>query len=337
MKSCTTCGEEFKPTGNRQKYCSEKCKRGTGRCRHCSKVFVRTKGSTGQFCSTQCYYDSRNQAEWEYKTCPGCRISKPVLEFPHSGGDGKRSSRCSDCLSADYVRNKKKYQFFREAWALDDFPLRLRGARLGLGLTQIDLGEKIGVTSSQVRLWEKGKSFPRQPTLRKLHELFDWELPDGLHPDGRIPNEIKVCPSCGDKFPVYKKGTVYCSVLCSNSDRTTAAEIGAKRDGGSGYIKIKVGKEYPGADKSGWVPEHRYVMAEHLRRPLEKGEHVHHKNGVRDDNRIENLELWTVGKKDPAGQRVLDVVKDQVSKLPKKDKVALFEWLKGELKHDTDA
>lgn len=54
-------------------------------------------------------------------------------------------------------------------------------------------------------------------------------------------------------------------------------------------------------DKSARILEHRWVMAKHLGRPLFKHENVHHLNGDRGDNRLENLELWERGQ--PSGQR----------------------------------
>jgi hypothetical protein len=72
------------------------------------------------------------------------------------------------------------------------------------------------------------------------------------------------------------------------------------------YTKKKESRVTLGYVYKGSKPEHRVVMEESLGRKLLSKENVHHINGDRTDNRIENLELWS--KSQPSGQRVEDKI-----------------------------
>jgi len=66
--------------------------------------------------------------------------------------------------------------------------------------------------------------------------------------------------------------------------RKNLKPVGARRLLSTGYVQIKTPRQ-------GWMFEHRYVMQESLGRKLTREEEVHHRNGQRDDNRLENLAI----------------------------------------------
>ena len=108
-----------------------------------------------------------------------------------------------------------------------------------------------------------------------------------------------ICTNCKEIFWTYtrcKKSRLFCSKECVVGEHHSRWKGGVVYNGG-GYRVIRVDHKQK--------LEHRHVVERHLGRKLSSNEIVHHKNGNRIDNRLENLELCYV---QPLGQRVKDLI-----------------------------
>lgn len=117
-----------------------------------------------------------------------------------------------------------------------------------------------------------------------------------------VAHSREKCTIEGCDFRQHARGL--CSAHYQLAKRNGDPSVKLKAPNGSGYITPN-GYKLVSADGR-QIMEHRHVMQRHLDRQLLPEENVHHKNGVRNDNRIENLELWSSSQ--PWGQRVEDKV-----------------------------
>ena len=125
------------------------------------------------------------------------------------------------------------------------------------------------------------------------------------------------CPGC--RRQQRKTPCIDCEALCSYEYERCVRCAGLAQKGEcnpnwrggkyynkKGYIMIRCSNHPRANAQGGYVFEHILVMEDTLERYLESGENVHHKNGIKDDNRPENLELWT--RPQPTGIRAKDAV-----------------------------
>ena len=145
-------------------------------------------------------------------------------------------------------------------------------------LGQISKGKQIGKTHSQRSMnfiWHACENCGKEQWSYILSRNLSEGKPEHSH-----------CLKCSGTL--IKKGSIGTSSISWKGGRFKTK---------AGYILVWLAPDdffYPMArfrGSAGYVLEHRLIMAKHLQRCLLPWEIVHHRNGIKDDNRIENLQL----------------------------------------------
>ncbi|MBM9931837.1 hypothetical protein IPC339_29745 [Pseudomonas aeruginosa] len=112
---------------------------------------------------------------------------------------------------------------------------------------------------------------------------------------------MTICPICSNEFTKKRKEQRFCSQICRqrNNGKGRAGQKTGLRQGAykqrltkDGYLRMYAAK-HPYANGRKEIHVHVMVMEMHIGRPISPGECVHHINGIKTDNRLENLQLMS--------------------------------------------
>lgn len=184
-------------------------------------------------------------------------------------------------------------------------------------LSSGDIGRKFGASTSTVCNKLKSCGIKIRPMAANLQgERFGRWLVVKSEGSSEHGQTTWLCQcDCGNMGHVATGtlrdgGSKSCGCLTKDKARQRHGPLHSQYTNGrtnkEGYVLLSDKRDHPNANKRGRILEHTFVMSEYLGRPIMPGETIHHKNGVRDDNRIENLELRS--HQHGMGARVSDMV-----------------------------
>lgn len=256
-RTCRECGVEYEPSDPRNTgYCSRQCFQRTRRVQHRATCVVCGR----EFPTTR---GSRP------KYCSGgCRASAQT-------GPAPRLIPCAQCGESFQPGTHTGQRFCSKACA----GIARRGKRVALGTsTCVGCGKRFEMN-------RQGQRFCTRDCYYR-------------NPGAQDAPPVVACPTCGVSLKATRTGNSarrkYCSMTCRRKAEAKGTRPRSPTIDGHGYVRTGVTHDDPlwiMADRHGYVPEHRLVMARHLGRPLTSNESVHHKDGNRQNNDIDNLQL----------------------------------------------
>lgn len=185
----------------------------------------------------------------------------------------KLNLHCAECgqVFESYISDKRKF-CSQSCAAKSNNRLKAKTAKR-ITKKCIYCGQGFTLLASQLKVREKHLGYKVQYCSRAC--FFS-----------AIKIKPKECEYCGTTYVPQRKTTRYCSIACKSKARIGKARSAFWYE--NGYRVLSLG------DGVG-IKEHIKIMQDHIGRKLKANEVVHHRNGIRDDNRLRNLQLLTRG------------------------------------------